>query len=396
MNGVFTAALIGSLLFGVWTPPEPTADQAESLGTRALERAREAVSDLERAGASLAERLRADAAAALAKARGALDAAAETAPGPQGVLLLGDLLGGDSLAWIPVGEGGPAVPTRLVVLVHGLDEPGSIWDDLAPALRDAGHKVARFEYPNDQPIAASADLLAESLRDLRSRGVERVDLVCHSMGGLVARDVLTREGVYGGTARGHADLPAVERLILLGTPNHGSPWAAVRLVAEVREHAMRWLDGNAGKPGVLLGGMRDGDGEAGRDLRPGSGYLEDLNARPLPEGVAITVVVARAAESGDAGLEGLAERAWVRELVGEEVALEAEALAASVSGKLGDGVVSVESARLEGVEDVVEVRGNHRGMVKRLGLIERVREWMGKENEEPPAIGVVLDRLGRE
>ena len=53
------------------------------------------------------------------------------------------------------------VETRgTVVLVHGLDEPGSIWEDVIPALREADWAVWEFHYPNDQPIEASAAYLA--------------------------------------------------------------------------------------------------------------------------------------------------------------------------------------------------------------------------------------------
>jgi pimeloyl-ACP methyl ester carboxylesterase len=113
-------------------------------------------------------------------------------------------------------------PKRIILLVHGLDEPGSIWDELAPAIDDQGACVARFEYPHDQHIALSATLFQQSLLALRDMGVERVDLVCHSMGGLVARDALSRDP-EDSDDDGARDI--VDRLILVGTPNAGSSWA---------------------------------------------------------------------------------------------------------------------------------------------------------------------------
>src|SRR5690606_22566445 len=62
-------------------------------------------------------------------------------------------------AWIPVADAAGPATDRVVLLVHGLDEPGDIWDDLTPALHEAGHTVVRFNYPNDQDPALSADAL---------------------------------------------------------------------------------------------------------------------------------------------------------------------------------------------------------------------------------------------
>ena len=124
----------------------------------------------------------------------------------------------------PLAEVGP----RAVVLIHGLDEPGGIWDELASALAEEGHMVLRFDYANDQAIVRSADAFERALVDLRKRGLSEIDLVCHSMGGLVSREVLSRDGYLD---RG---VP-VGTMIKLGTPHKGSPWARMRSVAEARE-----------------------------------------------------------------------------------------------------------------------------------------------------------------
>jgi len=77
-----------------------------------------------------------------------------------------------------------------VVLLHGLDEPGDIWDDLIPVLAEAGWVAWEFRYPNDQAIDASVDFLAEAWLELPAD--LSVVLVGHSMGGLVARDFVGR------------------------------------------------------------------------------------------------------------------------------------------------------------------------------------------------------------
>ncbi|MCC6660797.1 MAG: alpha/beta fold hydrolase [Phycisphaerales bacterium] len=308
-------------------------------------------------------------------------------PAPDGVV---------GSVWAPAADL-EAEPAHVVLLIHGLDEPGSVWDDVAPILRDAGHEVARFDYPNDQPIAESAALLGGSLRDLKARGVRQVDMVCHSMGGLVARDVLTRPGLYAGEADGHEDLPDVGRLITVGTPNLGSPWAKLRAIGEVREQVERFFTNPDTNWRDLLGYLSDGLGEAGDDLLPGSVYLTELNARPLPRDVTITIIAGCVAPVKNEDLEWRADSWLLRKILGKE---DAEAVAAGITSlatDLGDGVVPVASTALPGVGDVVCVNGsNHRSLLKNFEVVDEVRDLIGAERTVPPAIPIILERLRQE
>jgi pimeloyl-ACP methyl ester carboxylesterase len=288
----------------------------------------------------------------------------------------------------------PALPGRVAVLVHGLDDPGDIWQDLVPALVDAGVTPVVFEYHNDRAAAGSAAMLGEALRDLRRKGVTDIDLVCHSMGGLLGRDVLTRAEFYAGEADGHADLPDVGRFIMLGTPNAGSALARLRAVTELREQLMRWAGDDSLHPRQLLGYLTDGLGEAGKDLLPGSAYLTELNARPAPAGVETTCVVGVLAPADVADLSWIQGAPILREIVGEEEAAALSRAIEDLRTNLGDGCVPESSARLEGVADTVRVEASHRGMVRRLGIEEAVRQAVGEpKHEVPPAIPVVLERL---
>ncbi len=273
-----------------------------------------------------------------------------------------------------------AQTTRAVVLVHGLDDPGWLWRDMAPALREQGHTVLRFEYPNDQAVSDSADMMALELAMLRRLGIGQVDIVAHSMGGLVSRDVLTRKAYYHSDGAGGNRFPEISRLIMIGTPNHGASIARLRGVAEVSELISRWISGQ----GKWLDALADGAGEAGRDLLPDSAFLRRLNARPHPAGTTYTIVAGQVSPLDEAEVEAMLER--FERLTGNDgrVGFNAasRALQAMVTG-LGDGIVSLNSARLEGVDDFVLLGADH------IGLIVNVFP----SDDTPPAIPVVVERL---
>tara|TARA_E500000318_G_scaffold85651_2_gene81760 strand:- start:17548 stop:18681 length:1134 start_codon:yes stop_codon:yes gene_type:complete len=297
----------------------------------------------------------------------------------------------DTDAWAsldPLADIGP----RAVVLIHGLDEPGGIWDELAPALAQEGHTVLRFDYANDQAVVRSADAFERALVDLRTRGLSEIDLVCHSMGGLVSREVLSRDGYLD---RG---VP-VGTLITLGTPHKGSPWARMRSVAEAREQVQRWAESDDLDPKRLLGYFNDGEGQAGIDLMPDSAFLAQLNERSIPDGIRVVCVVGRTDTPSTlvGTLSNASARSVLRDIVGEKQSKRILSQVEALGAELGDGVVPVSSAVMDGATDVVIVNANHRGMIRTIEIEERVRAEANLPDAiEPPAIRVVLDRLRRE
>ncbi|MHA7814367.1 MAG: esterase/lipase family protein [Phycisphaerales bacterium] len=294
-------------------------------------------------------------------------------------------------SWVLLADG-DSPGADAVLLIHGLDEPGGIWDELAPALHADGHSVLRFDYHNDQSIIRSADALTSSMEQLQRGGVRRLDLVCHSMGGLVARDALSRDGFDELGIR-------IGTMVTLGTPHKGSPWARLRSVAEMREQVQRWAESDDLDPARLLGFFNDGDGQAGIDLMPGSAFFDQLEERSLPAGIHVVCVVGRTdTPSTVAGtLSSASARGLLRDLVGEEQASLVLTQVDKLGGDLGDGVVPVSSAVMDGATDIVVVYANHRGMIRTIELEERVRSGVGMPlAAEPPAIQVVLDRLRKE
>ncbi|TWI70120.1 PGAP1-like protein [Pseudoduganella lurida] len=103
-----------------------------------------------------------------------------------------------------------------VLLVHGYGCNGGYWAPLRALLRREG---IRHDAVDLVPVTASIEdyvpqLEAAVQRLLAATGAPRIVLVCHSMGGLVARAWLRR----------HPD-GAVARIVTIATPHHGTALA---------------------------------------------------------------------------------------------------------------------------------------------------------------------------
>ena len=154
----------------------------------------------------------------------------------------------------------PAPDQPPVLIIHGyLATRGSL-HLLEQHLTDRGLIV--MTYPLGGPllnvgdIRDSAGLIARKVESIVAQtGIARVDIVGHSMGGLVGLDYLKR---LGGRHR-------VRRLILLGTPAQGT-WSA------------------------LLGLVTAPLGLASLQLLPGSPFLRELGERPLPPGADVVSI----------------------------------------------------------------------------------------------------------
>lgn len=239
----------------------------------------------------------------------------------------------------------------LIVLVHGLDSGADCWQDLAPLLTDSGYAVAYFNYPNDQPIAESGRLLSAELAAFRQQHDNvGLDLITHSMGGLVVRWCLEGAEYPGG----------VRRFIQLSPPTHGAKYRRWSCCAETFEHFLLWRefdDWNWSWP------FDDGMGEAGHDLRADSTLLSELNARPRRAGVAYTIV----AGNRNCGWRYTANvldwtAAWLPECAYDcglrRCLLETAAQLRTRTGD-SDGLVTLDSARLAGVDDFLVLPADH-------------------------------------
>lgn len=121
-----------------------------------------------------------------------------------------------------------ATPARglPVLLVHGYGANGGFWVHLAAQLEAQGYSHATVDL---EPVFGDIDDYAQQLEEavralLAACGSDKVVIVAHSMGGLVARAWLRRFGA----AR-------VARIITLGTPHHGTDLAHMGPGANARQ-----------------------------------------------------------------------------------------------------------------------------------------------------------------
>lgn len=149
-------------------------------------------------------------------------------------------------------------------------------------LRDHYRAVLAFDYENiNTPVPETAAALAGRLREYGLDSGQRLDVVAHSLGGLVSRWWIERSG---GAA-------AVRSLVTCGTPHAGSPWPSVQDVAT----ALLTLALNQVGPilgpalGFLLRGVEHVDA-ALDSMTPNSPLLRDLARGPAPDGVRYAAV----------------------------------------------------------------------------------------------------------
>lgn len=170
----------------------------------------------------------------------------------------------------------PKANGRLLILMHGLCRNDLQWqqeghDHGAALARAGGYTPIYLRYNSGLPIhrngAQFADLMAKLL-DAWPHPLQRVVLLAHSMGGLVARSAL-----HQGLQAGQGWVQHIDDAVFLGTPHHGAP-------LERAGHGIDIVLGAApyAAPLARLGRIRS----AGiTDLRHGQ-FTEDGQAAALP------------------------------------------------------------------------------------------------------------------
>jgi pimeloyl-ACP methyl ester carboxylesterase len=223
----------------------------------------------------------------------------------------------EAVAQLPAGE-------PILLYVHGiLGDTRALacsahtdWLKLHPAvtgLADRYKLILTFDYENlHTPIEENARLLKQRLEEagLGANHDKRLHIVAHSMGGLVSRWFIEQEGGN----------QVVERLVMLGTPNGGSPWPTVQdwatVALGVGLNSLSVVAWPMQALGLLVAALETVD-VALDQMTPGSEFLTKLADSPDP-GVPYVIIagntsVIAAALTAEAGKPTrLIDRLWAR------------------------------------------------------------------------------------
>jgi len=153
------------------------------------------------------------------------------------------------------------------------------------------------------------------------------------------------------------------------------------LFGEVRDHIARLSKDETTWQGAIF----DGAGEAKIDLLPESRFLTELNSRPHPD-IDMLIIAGITSPWQEDDINGMVDdvRKAVPEYQQELVNDIGEYLIEMTHG-LGDGLVTVESTRLQGVPHRT-VEGTHLSMI---------RNVTASSIRVPPAVPIIIEHLGK-
>lgn len=194
---------------------------------------------------------------------------------------------------------------KILLLVHGLCMNDLQWrrkghDHGATLASAAGFTPLYLHYNSGEHVSTNGHAFADLLEALVRAWpvpVERLVIIGHSMGGLVARSAC-----HYGQIAGHGWLKHLRQMVFLGTPHHGAPlerggnWIDAILEVSPYTAALARLGKirSAGITDLRHGSILDEDWEHGDRFAHG----RKRKLVPLPEGVlcyAAGVVIAKAA-----------------------------------------------------------------------------------------------------
>jgi pimeloyl-ACP methyl ester carboxylesterase len=261
----------------------------------------------------------------------------------------------------------PDATGRLVVFLHGLMESEFAWrlgsgpETYGSRLRgELGYTPVELRYNTGRHISENGLELADLLEELVANWpvkVERIALVGHSMGGLVARSAC-----HQAVERGDTWVTAVRQVVSLGSPHMGAPlaqgvhWASAALhaVPETRPLASLLRRRSAGIRDLRQGSLVDADW---RDRDPDALRAAACQEVPLLEGATHCFVAATV--TGD-------PRHPVARLVGDCLVLEG-----SASGRARTRRIPFEA------EHGLVIGGTHHiALLNHPAVYDRLRDWL--------------------
>lgn len=225
----------------------------------------------------------------------------------------------------------------VVLFVHGLEGGSGTFAAAAEMLQERGIASMRFDYPNDGPPDQIGRRLAEQMTGFaQGHPNTQIQLVAHSLGGLISTWAVTSEGF---------PTDRVPNVFTLGTPFLGSALAAFHEELELFDVVYRLASGTPG----ALNTIADGRGEAAAALDPMSDFLRRLHRRDRPAGIRFHVAAGTKSFLSDSQRDQLVAKLpgeLARLAVSPAYAARIDTLLAAdeLRGGLGDGAVTVRSA----------------------------------------------------
>ena len=142
------------------------------------------------------------------------------------------------------------------------------------SLNNQGHWFVTTELPSELPIEIQASLLGQYLQNIHQRAPgQKIHLIAHSAGGIVARLALVK----------NTQLP-ITQLITIATPHLGSPMAEV--AESAAESPISWIS-----PLMSIDGLERSETVFGQLAREKENYfLFWLNRQPHPQISYISIV----------------------------------------------------------------------------------------------------------
>ena len=169
----------------------------------------------------------------------------------------------------------------LVVLVHGCNSSGGRFRSLASVFELHGQQTLCFNYDDRDSLRESADQLRTALRGVRRfMHDDRLTVIGHSQGGLVARAALSGSNEIGTPAETDpSELGSDTRLVTVS-----SPFAGIQMASDCGSVAMR-----IASLGITAAICQIVSGSNWSEIHPGSAMV--LHPAPLSAGVEDHLVV---------------------------------------------------------------------------------------------------------
>jgi len=205
-----------------------------------------------------------------------------------------------------------------IILLHGLGRTSDSMDNMTEGLEEAGYSTVNLDYPSRKKTIESLALetIPMGLAECRALGASKTHFVTHSMGGILVRYYLSKHTIEN-----------LGRVVMLSPPNRGS-----EVVDSLKDWELyKWYDG-----------------PAGQQLGTGS---DSLVMKLGPVDYPVGIITGDAPAFFDFWLEDM------------------------IHGP-GDGKVSVERAKIDGMRDFLVLPYSHSFIMAKMDVIEQTIHFL--------------------